>query len=505
MEAATVQKRLESLLSECAELGRAVAAGGRGWSPDEAFEVAGEAQKVANAVDGLVAVAGAWGARVETRLTEHGPVERVHEVGFVDAMAAAEMSLATGMTEGLAGRKAALGAALGERFPRICDLVLSGGLSTASAHKVVDACSGLDRAACESVDTLLSPRLAEMDPAAVTSTARQVALRVAADQVAAQTSRSRRTRTVEVSPAGDGLTAWWALLPTAESAAMWSAVNDLAADQRRLDDSVTLDQARADALTDLVLGNVTVSANVTLGVPVVTGDQQAPPVFRPPTRDRIDLADDETVLDPTTGEVVRVTDLSPACREALSWVDVPAVDDPCGGMGLDLPRDPRFDVVAEVGPGASVSGTALPGLGWVPADVVAGLLRTVPVEVARAVLDADTGVLAATTSAAYRPPRSVREFVTTRDATCRMWGCSRPATRADLDHVTPWPAGPTTPDNLVTLCRRHHRMKQRGRWRPRLQPDGTVTWSSRTGRTRTTEPAHRTEPPQVRTLDPPPF
>ncbi len=33
------------------------------------------------------------------------------------------------MTEGLAGRRAALGAALGERFPGIRDLVLSGELS----------------------------------------------------------------------------------------------------------------------------------------------------------------------------------------------------------------------------------------------------------------------------------------------------------------------------------------------------------------------------------------
>ncbi|WP_299448181.1 hypothetical protein, partial [uncultured Phycicoccus sp.] len=78
-------------------------------------------------------------------------------------------------TEGLAGRKAALGAALGERFPRVRELVLAGDLPVSSAHKVVDACAGLDVDACEKVDAELGPRLAAMDPARVTSVTRSVA------------------------------------------------------------------------------------------------------------------------------------------------------------------------------------------------------------------------------------------------------------------------------------------------------------------------------------------
>ena len=492
MDPATAQDRLAALLTECAALGREVAVSGRRWSPDDAFEVAGSAQKVANAADGVVAVAGAWGARVELRLTGSGPVERVHPVGFVDAMAPAEMSLATGLPEGVAGRKAALGAALGERFPRVRDLVLSGEVPAATAHKVVDTCAGLDVEACEAVDAELAAVLATMDPARVTGATRRVAARVAADQVAAQAARTRRTRTVEVRPSDDGLTAWWALLPTAESAAMWSAVDELAGQHRTDDDTLTLDQARADALTDLVLRNVAVSASVTLGVPVVTDREVPVATYGPTTSDRVDLDDDEIVVDHSTGAVVRVGDLHPEDREARSVVEVPAADDPCGGLGAAGAHDPRASVTVEVVPGYSVSGVALASLGWVPAEVVANLFRTLPVEVARAVLDADTGTLASTTTNAYRPPSGMRRFVTARDGTCRMWGCSRPATRADLDHVRPWPEGSTSPDNLVALCRRHHRMKQQGRWRYRLDASGTVTWCSATGRTRTTQPDHRT-------------
>ncbi len=168
MDRGQLSSRIAALREGCAVVAREVAAEGRGLGPVEAFELAGEAQAVANCADGLVAVLGAWGARVETTMHESGPWERVHPVGYVDAMAAAEMSLATGVTEGLAGRKAALGAALGERFPATRDLVLSGDLPVSSAHKVVEACAGLDVDACLRVDAELAPRLAAMDPARVT-------------------------------------------------------------------------------------------------------------------------------------------------------------------------------------------------------------------------------------------------------------------------------------------------------------------------------------------------
>src|SRR5687768_1475234 len=205
MDRGTMSSRVAALRAQCAALGREVVHGGRALGADEAFELAGEAQALANAADALVAVLGAWGARVETTLSAHGPVRRVHAGGFVDAMAGTETSLATGLTEGVAGRKAALGAALGERFPLVRDLLVAGAVPVSCAQKVVDACAGLDLDACGRVDEQVAPRLTTCDPARVTSLARQVARRVAADQVAAQGERTRRGRTVEVSPATDGL------------------------------------------------------------------------------------------------------------------------------------------------------------------------------------------------------------------------------------------------------------------------------------------------------------
>jgi hypothetical protein len=478
MDRGTISSRIAALREECARLGRELADGGQGLSASEAFELAGEAQSLANSADALVSVAGAWGARVETTMRS-GSWERVHPVGFVDAMAASEMSLATGLTEGVAGRKAALGAALGEQFPSMRDLFVEGRVAAANAQKVVDACAGLDLDACLRVDAELAPRLPSMDPARVTSEARRIAARVAADQVAAHAALRRRGRCVDVRPGEDGLTDWFASLPTATSAAMWSAVESLAGEYREVDDSLSVPESRADALTDLVLRNVTVSAQVTLGVPVVT-DRPAPePVAG--ERFRVEWDDDETIIDVTTGEEVRYGDLDPASREELSWVEEPAFD----------PSD-RTVTMAEVTPGWAVSGTHLPNLGWVDPATLANLLKLLPMDVARAVIEADTGTLASLTTSAYRPPKAIADFVTTRDGTCRMWGCSRPAVACDLDHCQPWPDGTTTPTCLECLCRRHHRFKQQGSWRPKLDPDGTLTWHGPHGATRTTEPQHRT-------------
>ncbi len=94
----------------------------------------------------------------------------------------------------------------------------------------------------------------------------------------------------------------------------------------------------------------------------------------------------------------------------------------------------------------------------------------------------------------YRPPRHLAELVRARDRHCRFPGCHVAAVFCDLDHVRPWPAGPTAADNLACLCRRHHRVKQRPGWTARLHPDATLTWTDPTGATRTTHPPDALHP-----------
>jgi uncharacterized protein DUF222 len=85
----------------------------------------------------------------------------------------------------------------------------------------------------------------------------------------------------------------------------------------------------------------------------------------------------------------------------------------------------------------------------------------------------------------YRPPAALRDFVQARDKTCVFPGCSVPAHRADLDHTTAFPAGPTEAANLGVMCRTHHRLKQDPRWTVTQPTPGTFVWTSPSTRTYT--------------------
>ena len=90
----------------------------------------------------------------------------------------------------------------------------------------------------------------------------------------------------------------------------------------------------------------------------------------------------------------------------------------------------------------------------------------------------------------YRPSAAQHEFIRTRDRRCRMPGCTTRAAWADLDHVLAHACGGATScDNLCCLCRRHHRLKTHAAgWTTRIDPDGTYTVTTPTGRTRTGRP-----------------
>src|SRR6478609_4661042 len=507
MSTSQLRDRIAVLRAEATAVGEQLAALGAVLDPQELFEVTGELQGVANAVEGAQLVAIAHAGSHELRLTDRGPVEIHHEVGFIDAMTSSEVSLATGLGQWAAGRK------------------------------VGAACDGLDDRACAAVEDVLVQRVVGMDPARITTVARKVATRIAADQVAAATAKNKKDRAVQVTPGPDGTTDWWARLPAGRPAAAWAAIRDLADRYTKKDPHLTLDQARADAFIDLLLTNVTVTAKVTLGIPVITGPDAEharaaalaehaaeSPTGKAKRRNGGTAAGDAATttggeaagaLDATLGNDataggdggggggVRTTgparpvddsstvttgpagpgDPDPGADAGAQWVR-PAVA--TGGLGLGE----SFSLSA-----ALLSGCEIPGIGFIDADTVQALLSVVPTDIGRALLDAHTGTLIETVSTAYRPSKAVTNFVTTRDGTCRMWGCPRPATHCDIDHARPWPNGPTTPTNLGGLCRRHHRLKQRRHWTYHLAPDGTATWTSPTGTTRTTQPDHAALPP----------
>jgi 5-methylcytosine-specific restriction endonuclease McrA len=90
----------------------------------------------------------------------------------------------------------------------------------------------------------------------------------------------------------------------------------------------------------------------------------------------------------------------------------------------------------------------------------------------------------------YEIPKWLREQVALRDRTCVFPHCTRPAGRADVDHIIeydhdaeaeaegrPQP-GPTVTSNLAALCRSHHRLKTHSAWHYRMVAPSVFVWTS---------------------------
>jgi hypothetical protein len=105
----------------------------------------------------------------------------------------------------------------------------------------------------------------------------------------------------------------------------------------------------------------------------------------------------------------------------------------------------------------------------------------------RIITDPRTGALLDYGARTYLP-EPLRAFVAARDGTCTSPGCNQPAARSQLDHITPWPHGPSTPDNTHMLCKRDHDTKTAGDIDVRARGDGRTSWTTRHGQTGVTPP-----------------
>lgn len=153
---------------------------------------------------------------------------------------------------------------------------------------------------------------------------------------------------------------------------------------------------------------------------------------------------------------------------------------PAGLVWLVMP----FEVAA----GTSDAACELPGHGWVTATHAREIMtrpgsvwRTLPVDLL-------TGAALSRPTRAYRPTAAMVEHVRAVDGRCRGPGCEVVAARCDLDHETPWPAGPTSVDNLHSKHRLHHNLKTDGIWTSAPVADGRLEWTTLTGRTYVTGP-----------------
>ncbi|HEY8882507.1 MAG TPA: DUF222 domain-containing protein, partial [Dermatophilaceae bacterium] len=248
---------------------------------DLAAEVDG-AQQVINAASAVQALRVAQHAGREEEQDGTGAwVEVDHGVGHVSEFASDCFGPMLAMGPVAASRKVDTAAVLASKLPRTLAAMSAGDLDSWRATIIATELSEASPASCAAVEALIHPGVLAEAPGAVTNPPQaggaprvrhRVLARIDADAVRVKAAKERLDRFVHAYPSHvPGLTTWVASLPSADSAACWAAIDDLAHRMHGDDPTRTLEQARADALVDLMLTNVEVSTTVTLGAPPACG------------------------------------------------------------------------------------------------------------------------------------------------------------------------------------------------------------------------------------------
>lgn len=292
---------------------------------------------------------------------------------------------------------------------------------------------------------------------------RRVLARISPDLLHQRAARARAESGLRRWAEEPGVDRWEGTFPSEDAARAWAAIDALARRYRTDGMCSTIERARAKALTDLVAGHATITTVLTVTVPATALTDVDP---TPTTHTHVlQPAPGGTVIG--EGDLVQVTGPGAADPVLVSrrWL-----------------TDTMTTTTPQLAPCHPVTGALLDQL-------PAGTTKTgaEQAECADPVVEA---VAAAAEADGYTPSTRTAKRVRARDRRCRFPGCAIAAVYCDLDHVRPWPAGPTRDDNLLTVCRRHHRVKQRPGWTLTLGPDGLATWTDPTARVRTTHPVN---------------
>ena len=329
---------------------------------------------------------------------------------------------------------------------------------------------------------------------------RRVLARISPDLLLQRAARARAESGLRRWADEPGVDKWEGTFPSEEAARAWAAIDALA--RQYVSDGLcaTIERARAKALTDLVAGNATIETVLTVTVPAealsapttAEGSTTTAGAEVPTAIGDGDLVE---VTGPTAGQPVLVSrQWLAVTADSASSVEVAPCHPATGALLASDAAPPartdstgpaahfRLPAAADVANAGDDDASATPADGdTTRADRATSAAPTDPV-VAVAAAAAGFG------AEGYRPSARMAKRIRARDRRCRFPGCTVAAVFCDLDHVRPWPAGRTTDDNLLCLCRRHHRVKQRRGWRVTLEPDGVATWTDPTGRVRTTYP-----------------
>lgn len=443
-----------------------------------------------------------------------------------------EVAAALRVSTGVAGRRIADAESLVGR-PVTLRALAEGRIHARAAYAIAEGVGVLSGQAADRAEARVLAAAGGQTPAQVAAAVRRVV--IAADPAAADRAYRRATeaRSARCRPEGDGMASIWVRGTADRIARAWQSATAVADHRRHLaraagrqpatevggfaggdhdtDDEVvaaggavigkgnparvpTLDQARADAMLDLLA--TPVGLPDPCSHPEADGHAEADRHMQPKDHAGADAAGpDHCAALPPMDVAVHL---------------VPPVD-ALGAEPAELdghgPAPPAFVADLLGGPPCPCRGATSTTTSTAPTmddtDRTDRRYSTERGDRSRFLADAGTRVrftrwlvdgpgLVTTTSqrvfTTYRPPPTLDATIRARDLTCRFPGCRTKARYCDIDHGIPYPAGATTAANLACLCRRHHRLKTHTRWRVTHRAGAVLEWTAPTGHTYLTYP-----------------
>ena len=388
------------------------------------------------------------------------------------------------------------------RLPATLEALAAGELTWDHAAAMCQVVAPLDDEHRAEAEARVLARLGHKTPTQLRAAAHRVVQRLDGQAISRRVETALRERGIRLHPTGDGLgTLCLTDLPLPVLRAVQDALRQYADAAQAPGDRRTRQQRMADCLVDLVLrpgahGLAPVQAQLTVIASVRTllgGDD--------PGEVAGGVVPAETVR-----ALARALGLLPA-HAAVGAPSAPAEAAPADAEPTEAAHAARCAAagLTDLLDARTLSGTALAHRPHI------------------AVVDELTGQLLALTDAAglragralgpppptdrYPPTDALRRHVQLRDRRCRFPGCRRPGRGCDQHHLTRWPLGDTSAENLCCLCRHHHRLvHQAPGWQLHALADGALRFTTPTGQVLVTHPhgsGDDDEPPPQG--DPPPF
>lgn len=386
--------------------------------------------------DGLLALAG----RLALDIARHGdhPDRGDHAIRSI----AAEIGAVQRVSDRTIERRMADASLLVEHYPTVWAAQGSGRISAAHSRVIVDAGSHLvDDVDREAYAAVMIPLAEAESPNRLRPLARRTAERFLSRSIDERHRDARATRRVWVTEGDDGMSALHVHAPAVLVHGMFDRLSQAAhavrdenrrrtrenplddtspGDDARVPDGRSVDEIRADLLTDLVL----------TGTP--SGHDTA---------------------DGLLGAIRARVEITVPVLTLLERTTSAAADAPPAELDGVVPID-------------ATTARAFAG-------AVSGWDRVLTHPITGGVLAVDR----------YRPSAQLRRHLRARDRRCRFPACGIAARKCDLDHNHDAATGGETRDtNLAQFCRRHHVLKHHSPWHVHQVHGGRLEWTSPTGR-----------------------